>query len=90
MITQQEAESIAQAILGRSAGDAARPWSLEEFEQGWLIRERPLPGEKFIGDAQRVVERESGRALLFPSSVPPLRIINEYPAIQDRGVVEEA
>jgi hypothetical protein len=88
MITQEDAEGIATGILGRPAADADRPWSIREFDHGWLIREEPPAGEAVRGGARRVIERETGRVLLFPSSVPPVRILNEYAAIQDRGLVE--
>jgi hypothetical protein len=88
MITQQQAESIAQGLLGRQAADADQPWGLLDFDHGWLIREEPPAGEELIGEAHRVIERETGRVVLFPSSVPPGRIMNDYSAIQDRGLVE--
>ena len=89
MITQQQAESIAEGILGRAA-DGERPWGLLEFEHGWLVREE-LPGaEKLAGQAHRVIERENGRVLMFASSVPPGRIMRDYPTVQGRGLVEKS
>lgn len=88
MITRQQAENIAASILGSRVTGADQQWDLQEFDHGWLIREQPPAGEEIIGEAHRVIERETGRVLLFASSVPPGRIINEYPAIQDRGLVE--
>jgi hypothetical protein len=88
VITGQEAERIARDILGRPADDADRPWRLQEFEQGWLIYEESPPDDEMIGEACRVIERESGHVLLFSSGVPTERILNEYAAIQDQGLVE--
>jgi hypothetical protein len=88
MITQQQAEGIAQDILRRSATDADQPWSLQSFDQGWLVREEPPAGEEIVGEGHYVIERDTGRVLLFASSVPPGRILTEYAAIQDLGLVE--
>ena len=85
MITENEAEAIAGAVLGRQKDDPDRPWSLEEFTQGWLINEEPPSGELFFGAASLVIERETAQVRRFPSSVPPDRITGEYPAVRDRG-----
>ena len=88
MIAGQQAERIAQDILGRPADDANRPWRLQEFEQGWLIHEESPADDEMIGEACRVIERENGRVLLFSSGVPTERILNEYAAVRDEGLVE--
>lgn len=85
MITRKEAEDIAIALLGRQPDDEQRPWELREFDQGWLIFEPPPPGEHWRGGAGRVIERESGQLVRFPSSISQTRIMAEYPRIRDRG-----
>jgi hypothetical protein len=85
MITRQDAEGIAERILGRPATDDARPWELREFDHGWLIQEALPAGIRSRGAAHRVIERETGHVVQFPSSVPPVRIVEEYPAVRDRG-----
>jgi len=36
----------------------------------------------------RVIERESGRVMRFPSSVPPRRILIGYAQVADKGQAE--
>jgi hypothetical protein len=90
MITQAEAENIAATALGRPADDSGRPWHLQEFDQGWLIREESAAAGSFRGGGRRVIERETGSVLFFPSSVPPGRILREYANVRQWGVVRES
>jgi hypothetical protein len=83
MITRDEAERIAAEVVGFPSGDAGRGWNLEEFDEGWLINEHGA--DDHYGAASRVIERESGRVMRFPSSVPPSRILEEYGQILGRG-----
>jgi hypothetical protein len=85
VITEQDASTIAAALLGRPKDHRDRPWDLEEFSDGWLIIEKPPAGELFVGAASVVIERETGQVRRFPSSVPPMRITREYSAVRDRG-----
>lgn len=82
MITKEQAEQIAGQVTGRSDGG----WELEEFDDGWLIREGVDPAMR--GGVMRVVERDSGRVMRFPSSISSRRILNEYARVVDRGRVE--
>lgn len=86
MITQDEAASIAERVVGTSADDPDRGWTLEEFEAGWLIDEKATAG--LMGAGSRVVEKASGRVMHFPSSVPPGRIVEEYAKVLKRGLQE--
>jgi hypothetical protein len=88
MIDQQGAERIAGEVLGRPPTDAHRPWSLREFDSGWLIHEEIPHREDFRGAAVRVIERATGRVMRFPSSVPPGRIMKSYETVRARGRVE--
>lgn len=84
MITQEQAEQIAGQITDRQDGS----WELVEFDAGWLIRESSAGDPSLRGGAARVIERDSGRVVRFPSSVPPRRILTEYAQVVDRGRVE--
>ncbi len=84
MITQQQAEQIATQITGRQDGS----WELVEFDAGWLIRESSAFDTSLRGAAARVIERDSGRVVRFPSAVPTSRILTEYAQVVDRGRVE--
>lgn len=89
MVTEQQAVTIATDVLGRSPDDADAPWELVAFDDGWLIKERAKPdSEPRRGAASRVIERETGQVVRFPSSVPPGRIVSEYPKVQARGRAE--
>lgn len=81
MITAEQAELIAGQVTGGR-------WELVEFDAGWLIRENSPDGEPRRGAAVRVIERESGRVMRFPSSVPPRRILTEYAQVAERGQAE--
>jgi hypothetical protein len=85
VITQTEAEAIASRLLGRPPDDPDRPWGLEEFPEGWLIRESPAGGDLVISPASLVVERESGLVRRFPASVPAEGIAGAYPAVREHG-----
>jgi hypothetical protein len=88
MITQEQAEHIAGEITGhpRDGGDGG--WELVEFDAGWLIRESSASDASLRGGALRVIERESGRVMRFPSSVPPGRILTQYAQVVERGRAE--
>jgi hypothetical protein len=86
MITHEQAERIADEVIGPDGG--GQSWELVEFDAGWLIRESSSSDASMRGGAIRVVERESGRVMRFPSSVPPRRILTEYAEVVERGRVE--
>ena len=88
MITQEQAERIAGEILGDADDSGEQNWELVEFDAGWLIREGSASDASLRGGALRVIERESGRVMRFPSSVPPGRILTGYAQVVDRGRVE--
>jgi hypothetical protein len=83
MITRDEAERIAAEVIGFPSDDAAHGWDLEEFDEGCLINDRE--SDDYRGGASRVIERDSGKVMRFPSSVPPTRILGEYGKILGRG-----
>ena len=83
MITQDQAAAIAFHVCGAPPNDPKRGWDLTEFDAGWLITERAKAAR---GDGgTRVIERDSGRVMSFPSSVPPSRIMADYQAVQADG-----
>ena len=84
MITQDQAAALAFHVCGAPPNDPRRGWDLTEFDAGWLITERAKPGRP--DGSTRVVERESGRVMSFPASVPASRIMADYPAVQAEGV----
>ena len=87
MITQDQAAAIAFHVCGAPPGDPKRGWDLTEFDAGWLITERAKAAR---GDGgARVIERDSGRVMSFPSSVPPSRILADYQAVQADGTPAE-
>ncbi len=87
MITQDQAAAIAFHVCGAPPGDPKRGWDLTEFDAGWLITERAKAAR---GDGgTRVIERDSGRVMSFPSSVPPSRIMADYQAVQADGTPAE-
>jgi hypothetical protein len=83
VITQDQAAAIAFHACGAPPNDPRRGWDLTEFDAGWLITERAAPGRP--AGRTRVIERESGRVMSFPSSVPPSRIMADYHAVQADG-----
>jgi|HubBroStandDraft_5_1064220.scaffolds.fasta_scaffold306204_2 hypothetical protein len=86
MITRERARDIASQITGQA--QESGNWELVEFDAGWLILESSSSNASRRGGALRVVERESGQVVRFPSSVPPQRILSEYAQIVERGRVE--
>jgi hypothetical protein len=76
MITRDRAKQIAAQVVGAPASDPDKGWDLVEFDAGWLILMHSA-GD-IMGTGCYVVERESGRALHFPSYVPPVRILEDY------------
>ncbi len=83
MITLKDAERIAGEIKKRLSDDSDTPWALEEFKEGWLVKERVK--KDYIGAATTVIERTTGKVMRFPSNVPPGRILNEYEKVRNRG-----
>ena len=87
MIDEIAAKRRAEELLKCPSDDPERPWTMESFAEGWLVRQGPLAG--FRGQASYVIERETGRIMSFPSSVPPRRIREDYPGIVSRGTEEK-
>jgi hypothetical protein len=82
-ITQEQAAAIAFHVTGAPPGDPRRGWDLTEFDAGWLITERGAPAGR---DAPaRVIERDTGRVVSFPASVPRSRITADYGKVRDSG-----
>lgn len=89
MVTEEQAVDIARRLLGRPPDDASGPWHLNEFDGGWLVSEQLASRQdQYRGAATRVVERDTGRVVRFPSSVPPGRILEDYSRVEHRGRVE--
>jgi hypothetical protein len=87
VITQDQAAAIAFHICGVPPTDPKRGWDLTEFDAGWLITERANPARR--DGAARVIERESGRVVTFPSTVPPSRITADYQQVLPEGTAAE-
>jgi hypothetical protein len=87
LITQDQAAAVAFHVCGAPPSDPKRGWDLTEFDAGWLITERARTGRR--DGSTRVIERESGRVMSFPSSVPPSRILTDYQAVQADGTPAE-
>lgn len=83
LITREEAERIAEEIVGARSDNPVQGWDLEEFREGWLILERGHIGH--LGKALRVIERDSGRVMRFGSPIAPDRILKEYTEILQYG-----
>jgi hypothetical protein len=79
MITRDQAERIAAELTGIPPDTPRSGWELREFSAGWLLVEHAGEGRR--GSARRVIERETGRVLRFPSFIPPGRISGEYEAV---------
>lgn len=79
MIEEAAAVLLATELLGRQRNDAESPWDLEEFVEGWLIREQ-LRGR---GAASKVIEKSSGKIRFFPSRIAPDLIVEEYESVVD-------
>ncbi|HEY5396697.1 MAG TPA: hypothetical protein VIL16_15000 [Trebonia sp.] len=84
MITQEQAAAIAFHTCGVPPNDPRRGWDLTEFEAGWLITEHAKTPRRVA--VTRVIERESGRVMSFPPSVPPSLIMQDYEAVLRDGV----
>lgn len=83
MIDESRAAQLVEALLQCPRDDPERPWTMVAFSEGWLIRRGPFEG--YVGQASYVVERESGRLLMFPSAIPPKRIREDYSSVKARG-----
>lgn len=88
MMDEMEARKRIEAFLKCPSDDANRPWTMEAFAEGWLVRQGPFEG--FYGQSSYVVERATGRIISFPSGVPPRRIREEYQKVLSRGTEEKA
>ena len=84
MITQDQAAAIAAHVCGAPPNDRERGWELKEFDAGWFITERAKTGRR--GGDTRVIERESGLVISFPSFVPPSRIKADYDEVREDGM----
>jgi hypothetical protein len=87
LITLDQAAAIAARVCGAPPDDPERGWELREFDAGWLVTERAKDGRR--GGATRVIEREAGRVMSFPSFVPPSRIMEDYPEVLEDGMPDE-
>jgi hypothetical protein len=87
MITKAEAERIATELLGPATAGDGRGWRLVEFDAGWLIWRDSMDNNDGSrrGGGVRVVERESGRVMRFPSAVSVDRILAEYDKVVGFG-----
>jgi hypothetical protein len=85
VITSDEAKRIATEVIGPATAADCQGWHLEEFDAGWLVREDWMSEESIRGGSFCVVERATGRALSFPSSISPTRIQTEYHQVVDRA-----
>jgi hypothetical protein len=84
MIDENEAHRIATSVLNRQHDDPEGPWELVEFPQGWHIKD----SLQRRGSATRVVERDSGKVLRFPSALPPRAIRERFSMVVDEARVE--
>lgn len=78
MIGEQQARRLATVVLG--GADLA----LEPFEQGWVVTRVRTESRRGAGTV--VVTRDTSEVLLFPSSVPPRRLTQEFDRLRDRGL----
>lgn len=85
MITSDDAQRIATAIIGPAEAADGRGWHLEEFQAGWFVREDWMSEQSVRGGSFCVVERADGRVMSFPSSISPDRIKTEYEQVVDRA-----
>ncbi|HUN34935.1 MAG TPA: hypothetical protein VMU95_23275 [Trebonia sp.] len=88
MITADQAERIAAEFMEALPDQTRTDWHLREFPQGWLIAERRE--EPLMGAASYVVERDSGRIMMFPSFIAPVRILEEYEQVAARGLPHDS
>jgi hypothetical protein len=87
MISRDQAERIADGMLGSRPEDVEQGWTLEEFGAGWLIVRNSVSGRR--GGASLVVERDTGRVMRFPFYIPPTRILEEYNQVAADGHPDE-
>jgi hypothetical protein len=87
MISRDQAERIANEILGARPEDVEQGWTLKEFGAGWLIERNAVVGRR--GGASIVIERADGRVMQFPSYIPPTRILEEYDQVVATGRPDE-
>jgi hypothetical protein len=85
VITREQAERIAAEVYGDPAD---RHWELVEFDAGWLIKVPPDSGARYRGGSTRVVERATGRLMVFGSNVAQARILSDYERMARWGSVE--
>jgi hypothetical protein len=88
LITREQAEAIAAVLCGAPAEDAERGWELKEFDAGWLISEHAGAGRR--GGATRVIERDTGQVMRFPSGIPPTLILEEYAQVRGDAHPQES
>jgi len=83
VITQEQAAAIAFHVCGAPPSDPRRGWDLTEFDAGWLITARAASAPT------RVIDRDTGRVVSFPSSVAASRITGDYQqALRSAGSTE--
>lgn len=87
MITRDQAELVAAKICGAPSVDVENGWELKEFDQGWLLNRNAAKGRR--GGLTFVIERDSGRVMSFPSSVPPTFIMADYAEALPDGRAED-
>ena len=89
MITREQAEHAASNRFGPSQEGERRNWELIEFSAGWLVLRNVAVDAGRRGAAMHVIERDSGTVMVFPSSVPPQRILDDYSAVLGSGHTED-
>jgi hypothetical protein len=87
MITGPEADQVAAGVLGEPSAGGGYGWQLDEFADGWVVREDWMSGQPGRGGSVCVVERATGRVLAFPSSISLARIVGEYGQVAGRASV---
>ena len=89
MITPDQAEHAASDRFGPSQEGEHKNWELIEFSAGWLVLRDVAVDAGRRGAAMHVIERESRRFMVFPSSVPPQLIVDDYRAVAGSGHAED-
>lgn len=79
--SEQEAYLRLGTRLGLGAPVAGERWSLEEFQEGWLLHEDKQGGR----EGRLVIEKAAGRVVRFASSVASERIRKEYGEVRREG-----
>ena len=79
MIDEKTAREVAARYLGSDE------FELREFDHGWRIARPHLAGRTRGGGAM-VVERATGKLLLFASGIPPRVIHQNFAEIRPRAV----